>query len=441
MMTGREYKVPTFTLPTRGDQVFMFAMEPARLLNYRDSYLFFHKNPELERARLTEDERNWLVDQRLLVHWFRNRDVAVVSARSCYKRFGHRVVKKGRRIIDDYFEARAREEGIPEGEEEESESAAADGMASRRALISRSIRSSDYSANTPITNSTWMHHAALAVRGFNAQLHERRAEKAGFYDIHTNIQQIAASTQPTHCNFECVDPSSKKEFNVSDLQFDEKPASSIVRGIGSDLLDYDIEKVLESVADHDDTRELVKARIESLKVDLEPKAVDDDDKNYPIAVMDGQYQGSFPMYVYINIHERSRALTLLSISHYTRFKQQDPKLAPPSALTSTAQSIIAQQHYFSQMYQIMNQSLASYNDQQQLHHHQQPMHHQPTPTPPPPPPQHQQHTQTPPSAPIQPRPMMHHAQPSPPISSQPPSRQPILVCNYQPRTYVIKQHY
>ncbi|KAI8137681.1 chromatin remodelling complex Rsc7/Swp82 subunit-domain-containing protein [Fennellomyces sp. T-0311] len=339
LLGGREYKVPTFTLPMRGDQVFMFAMEPARLLNYRDSYLFFHKNPHLERARLTEEERNWLVDQRLLVHWFRNRDVAVVSARSCFKCFGSRIIKKGKRVRDDYFEARAREMGYTE-EQTEDDSETEGGKMGRRALISRTSKSGGYDATTPINNATWMHHAALAVRGFNAQLHERRAEKSVFYDIHTNVNQIAAATQPTRCQFECID-SSKDEFTLDEIQF-EDASTHVFRGVGRDLLDgtYDTDAALDTIPEESrPAAQSLLAAAPSFTQILDSE----DDERYPIAVLDGQYQAAFPI-------------------HFTRFNQPNPKIAPPSVIAATAQSIVAQQHYFGQMYQAMN-SISTFAEQ------------------------------------------------------------------------------
>lgn len=288
ILAGREYKVPTFTLPTRGDEVFMLAMDPARLFNYRDSYLFFQRNPYLRRVRLTEEERNLLVDQRKLVHWFRNRDVAVVSARSCFKCFGHRIIKNGRRIVDDYFETRAREEGDSHDSEDGEN-------IPRRALISRNSHGSGYNASTPVNAETWLHHAALAVRGFNAQLHQRRAEKSVFYDIHTNVHQIASATQPTSCRYECVD-SSKDEFSVGEVQFEKNSAGSNFRGIGRDILDgtYDVEDVLNSLPD-DKSREMASKMIKSSELPI--KRVDEikEDDRYPIALMEGQYQATFPM--------------------------------------------------------------------------------------------------------------------------------------------------
>ncbi|KAI9246913.1 chromatin remodelling complex Rsc7/Swp82 subunit-domain-containing protein [Phascolomyces articulosus] len=377
LLGGRQYKVATFSLPMRGDQVLMFAMDPARQLNFRDSYLFFHKNPILERIRLTEEERNWLVDQKLLVHWFRNRDVAVVSARSCFKCFGSRIIKRGKRVRDDYFEAHAREMGYTEeledpDEESETEGTAGasgtgtsekgdrgaatgsgkdkDNKTGRRTLISRTLRPSAFDATTPVNNSTWMHHAALAVGGFNAQLHERRAEKSVFYDIHTNVHQIPSATQPTRVQFECVD-NKKDEFSVEEMQFEKTPASAY-RGVGRELLDgtYDIEAALRAVPDLAKKSAKVLLSVKpsyassSTTTKKNANLDEEDDAQYPIALMEGQYQSAFPV-------------------HLTRFSQNNPKIAPPSALAATAQSLFAQQHYFNQMYHVMNQNISTMGEQ------------------------------------------------------------------------------
>ncbi|CAO3598022.1 unnamed protein product [Absidia cylindrospora] len=95
LLDGRQYRVPTFQLPQRG--------HPAALLNFRDSFVFIKKNPKLIKIYTTDDEKNHLVDTNKLRSTFRTREISVVSARSVFKVFGHRVVKKGRRGKDDYY--------------------------------------------------------------------------------------------------------------------------------------------------------------------------------------------------------------------------------------------------------------------------------------------------------------------------------------------------
>lgn len=100
---GRQYRVPTFELPDRGRMLFMFSKDPAALLGFRDSFVFMKKNPKLVKVHVTDSEKSYLVDTNKLRSTFRTREVSVVTARSVFKVFGHRVVKKGRRGRDDYY--------------------------------------------------------------------------------------------------------------------------------------------------------------------------------------------------------------------------------------------------------------------------------------------------------------------------------------------------
>ncbi|KAG0193423.1 hypothetical protein DFQ28_005427 [Apophysomyces sp. BC1034] len=338
---GREYKVLTFTLPTREGQLLMFAMDPAKILGYRDSYLFFHKNPQLKRIRISEDEKKWLVEQQLLVSWFRNRDVAVVTARSVFKCFGSRIVKSGRRRRDDYFET---QEAIGGAELDESQSDSSE-TAARRSLITKTPHSNGYTSSSPINKATWMHHAALAVRGFNAHLHERRAEKPMFYDIHTNVNQIASATQPTTCTFEFMKTSEEDIPKMSRVEFEHSSRNTSgvrFQGVGKDLLEnnYDTGKILDTLPS--DIRLSASRMLSSYQREVCQKT--DRDETYPLALVEGQYQTSFPI-------------------HSTRFNQPDPKIISPLAVSATAQSIMAQQYYLNQVYQAVNSNMAAFAEQ------------------------------------------------------------------------------
>ncbi|CAO3624203.1 unnamed protein product [Cunninghamella blakesleeana] len=83
--------------------LFMFSKDPAALLGFRDSFVFMKKNPKLVKVHVTDSEKSYLVDTNKLRSTFRTREVSVVTARSVFKVFGHRVVKKGRRGRDDYY--------------------------------------------------------------------------------------------------------------------------------------------------------------------------------------------------------------------------------------------------------------------------------------------------------------------------------------------------
>ncbi|KIV88887.1 hypothetical protein PV10_08519 [Exophiala mesophila] len=111
---GREYKIRTFTLPGRGPKLFMLATECARQLQYRDSYLLFNKNRSLFKIIASVKEKEELVAHEILPYSYRSRQIAVVTARSMFRQFGSRVIKDGRRVRDDYWEAKAIKQGFTE---------------------------------------------------------------------------------------------------------------------------------------------------------------------------------------------------------------------------------------------------------------------------------------------------------------------------------------
>jgi hypothetical protein len=111
---GREYKIRTFILPGRGQKLFMLATECARQLQYRDSYLLFNKNRSLYKIIASVKEKEELVAREILPYSYRSRQIAVVTARSMFRQFGSRVIKEGRRVRDDYWEAKAIKQGFTE---------------------------------------------------------------------------------------------------------------------------------------------------------------------------------------------------------------------------------------------------------------------------------------------------------------------------------------
>jgi chromatin remodelling complex Rsc7/Swp82 subunit len=111
---GRQYKCRTFFMPNRGDKLFMLATECAKVLGYRDSYLLFNKNRSLHKIIANQEEKNDLIQQDILPSSYRSRQIAIVTARSMYRQFGSRVIVGGRRVRDDYWEAKAIKQGFTE---------------------------------------------------------------------------------------------------------------------------------------------------------------------------------------------------------------------------------------------------------------------------------------------------------------------------------------
>lgn len=107
---GRAYALKTFQIIGHGDKLFMLATEVARLTGYRDSYLFFLRNRTLRKVVTTQTEKEDLINQEVIPFSYRSRQISVVTARSVFVQFGHRVIVNGQRIIDDYYEERARKD-------------------------------------------------------------------------------------------------------------------------------------------------------------------------------------------------------------------------------------------------------------------------------------------------------------------------------------------
>ena len=104
---GREYSLKTFTIMGHGEKLFMLATQVARLTGYRDSNLFFLRNRKLRKVVTTQTERNDLFRREAIPFSYRHRHISVVTARSVFIQFGHRVILNGQRIRDDYYEKRA----------------------------------------------------------------------------------------------------------------------------------------------------------------------------------------------------------------------------------------------------------------------------------------------------------------------------------------------
>ncbi|KAI7863569.1 chromatin remodelling complex Rsc7/Swp82 subunit-domain-containing protein [Spinellus fusiger] len=199
LLGGRHYRVPTFALPDRSNMLFMFSKDPAALLGFRDSFVFLKKNPKLVKVHVNDAEKSHLVEMGLLRSTFRTREVSVVTARSVYKQFGHRVLKKGRKGRDDYYYTGEMEEEFlddkdseDDGKEVAGEKAWAPSFTGRNNITNKRVTP----LAGPVTEVNWMHHVALSIRDFNTHLCEYRRENPTFYDIHTNVYQIPVNKQP-----------------------------------------------------------------------------------------------------------------------------------------------------------------------------------------------------------------------------------------------------
>ncbi|KAJ1981320.1 hypothetical protein H4R34_002123 [Dimargaris verticillata] len=111
LLGDRRFKFNVFQLPTRcPNRHYVLTMEVVKYSSAKDTYFLFHRNPDMVRLQLTEDEKARLIDQGVVPRNFRSRQIPFITARSAFIKYGHQVVIQGVPVIDDYYEAEAREQ-------------------------------------------------------------------------------------------------------------------------------------------------------------------------------------------------------------------------------------------------------------------------------------------------------------------------------------------
>ncbi|RYP20484.1 hypothetical protein DL767_009438 [Monosporascus sp. MG133] len=255
---GREYRCRTFTVAGRGDRLYMLSTEPARCVGFRDSYLFFTKHKRLYKIIVDDEEKRDMIEREIIPHSYKGRAIGIVTARSVFREFGALIIVGGRRIIDDYEVAKARAEGVVEGEIADPNDKFVEGEEyNKNQYVAWHGASAVYHSGAPsvpaqngkidikkrrvnVNDVNWqLEHAREASR-FNAELGAiRRMNRAGVYDIHTNMMQYPATMQPTHVRVEQVkdstvstggplfpplDPKIPRNFKVVDTYMESPPA-------------------------------------------------------------------------------------------------------------------------------------------------------------------------------------------------------------------------
>ena len=114
LLGGRVFRIRTFVIPRRSEKHLMLATECARVLGYRHPSLFFSKNRPLLGILATQQDKDDLIDQDILPYSHRTRHIVLVTAKSIFCQFGAGVIEGGRRVRDDYLEAKAVKSGFTE---------------------------------------------------------------------------------------------------------------------------------------------------------------------------------------------------------------------------------------------------------------------------------------------------------------------------------------
>jgi len=238
----------------------------ARKVGLRDSTSLFTKTPSLAKLSATVDDRDYLTSVGLLAHQLKHREIGLVTARSIFKQFGYRIIRKGKRIRDDYDVGDRNENDLASDDEEmqdnedeidDEEKGTSDTKTGREPLLRpseatpRFQRSSiHFSKHLP-----WIHRAAASAAEFNSRLRAARQEQ--FFDIHTNQSQVRKATHPSHLTVELKKGSWSLRKSVDSQVILHTNNSSKLNWVRGDL---------DSVF------------------------------QYPIALLEGQFQAGLPMY-------------------------------------------------------------------------------------------------------------------------------------------------
>jgi chromatin structure-remodeling complex protein RSC7 len=255
LLDGREYRCRTFTVVGRGDRLYMLSTEPARCVGFRDSYLFFTKHKKLYKIIVNDEEKRDMIERDIIPHSYKGRSIGIVTARSVFREFGALIIVGGRRIIDDYEVAKAREEGVVEGELADPtdvydpdkpynknqyvawHGASAVYHSGGQAAPQQNVKVDPKKRRVAVNDVNWQLEHAREARyalpslnlfpmkfllttlcsQFNSMLSAvRRANLNGVYDIHTNQMHYPRIMQPTHARIE----------QIADADEPDQPSSS-----------------------------------------------------------------------------------------------------------------------------------------------------------------------------------------------------------------------
>lgn len=235
LLGGREYRNRVFTVMNLGDQLFMLLTEPARLVGFRDSYLLFKTHPHtLYKKICTNEEKQDLIERGLLPNSYKGRAVNLVTARSIYREFGARMIKDGKKVIDDFWEQRAIDNGDVSGEPADPQE-----LYRKNQYIgggSFDLPSADvpdlpsYAAPLP-TDQTWLYLIASQTSNYNKKLLDDRlvALNHGVKDLYSNLVFYPELTQPLRCSMKRIGP--LKDGIVIDTFFVNRDINRKVTGL------------------------------------------------------------------------------------------------------------------------------------------------------------------------------------------------------------------
>lgn len=178
----------------------MLTVDVAKTLGFKDTHVFLSKNPTFPKLVATDEDREALEDQDLVPSTLKNKTISILPARSVFKSFGYKIIKKGKAVRDDYMVG-DREE-LPDLVERRTVDASKFGDFVRDYVeIYKDFpyRPNDTDRPNPaylqpldgpngLKQDDWMYRCVLSAAEFNRTMAVGRPKR--FWDPHTNIEHV-----------------------------------------------------------------------------------------------------------------------------------------------------------------------------------------------------------------------------------------------------------
>ncbi|RCK55442.1 Chromatin structure-remodeling complex subunit rsc7 [Candida viswanathii] len=208
----RKFRMKTFKLLGHGDRLYMISTEPARLVGFRDSYLLFKTHRTLFKKVADNDEKMDLIQRGIIPNSYKGRAVNLVTARSIFREFGSRMIENGKKVIDDFWEQRAIDNGDTPGELADPDQLYKNKLSNVLGDVnglSSTGHATPLTATTIVnyqTDPTWLYQIAKQTAEYNSKLYEVRSKTAnkGYKDVYANLTYYPRSTQPTKSSVQKV---------------------------------------------------------------------------------------------------------------------------------------------------------------------------------------------------------------------------------------------
>ncbi|KAG5417021.1 NPL6 [Candida metapsilosis] len=272
---GREFRMKTFKILGEGDRLYVISTIPARMVGFRDSYLLFKTHRTLFKRVCDNDQKQDLINRGIIPNSYKGRAVNLVSARSIFREFGAKMIKEGKKVIDDFWEQRAIENGDIPGEYADPDelyknklsNVLGEGIGSGAGGTGTGGNATPMAPATLVdyqTDPTWIYQIASQTSEYNHKLAELRLQVAtnGFRDVFTNIVQFPESTQPHQSKIEKFGNAST-ENNEGKLTYDVLYKSRDIRRPITGLAD-----VPKEIIDEIDDQEIKQAVLDQQKYEI-----------------------------------------------------------------------------------------------------------------------------------------------------------------------------